>query len=378
MTALFPRRLTFWSCILALAVSTCAADQDPTIQIGLAAPLKIGAGEAALKGALLAVEQINRDGGVLGRPLQIIARDDRMEAERAIQIANEFHGNRGIVAVVGHLTSGATIAAGTIYNDPAGGLLSISPGATSPELSAAGEWTFRVCPSDIQQGAALADWAYSRLGLQRAAVIYPNDQYGRGVLNAFVPAFERLGGTVVARDPFLVSLIENETTLDPYLERAIRERMDALVIIGVGDEVAQILTAARRLGYQGAVMGPDGLIELADAGEIADGVYFTSGFLADRDSNAAQRFVRQYVDRHGELPRDGAAHAYDAVRLLARAIEEVGTDRRAIRDYIADVGGRHPAHEGVTGTIRFDEFGDVRGKLIDIGIVRNGRVTTAR
>jgi len=363
--------------VCAVVAGACAADRDDAIQLGFAAPLSIPIGQSAHRGAVLAVEEINRSGGIGGRPLELDARDDQMERELAIEIATRFRDEGKVVAVIGHLNSGATIAAADIYNHPDHGLLEISPAATSPELSGVGEWTFRVCPTDLQQGRALADLAYGRLGLRRAAVIYANDEYGRGVLNAFAPAFEQHGGTVVARDPFLAAVMEDETTLDPYLEHAILAGADALVIVGVGEEVIDILRAARRLGYRGAVMGPDGLADLKDAGPIADGVYITSGFLPDRPTEAAQAFVRRFVDRFGEAPRDGAAHAYDAVMLLARAIREVGTDRRALRDYIAGVGTVHPAYEGVTGTIRFDELGDAVGKDVDIGVIRGGQIVTA-
>jgi branched-chain amino acid transport system substrate-binding protein len=184
-----------------------------------------------------------------------------------------------------------------------------------------------------------------------------------------------MGGTVVGRDPYLPSLLESGTSLAPYLERAIRNGADALVIAG-GDEVPDIIRDARRLGYRGAIMGTDGLIGMAQAGPVGEGVYVTSGFLPDRPTDAAQDFVRRYTERFGEAPRDGSAHAYDTVMLLAHAIREVGPNRHVLRDYIAGVGTVHPAYEGVTGTIRFDENGDVVGKDVSVGVVRDGRIVT--
>lgn len=377
MIVLRVRRIAALLGAIAIA-SGCATDQDEAIYLGLAAPISAASGQGVHQGALLAVEEINHTGGVNGYPLELDPRDDQMDRERAIEIATRFRDEGNVAAVIGHLSSGATVAAAHIYNDPEDGLLAISPGATSPELSGIGEWTFRVCPSDMHQGQALAEWAHGRLGLRRAAVIYENDQYGRGVLDAFAPAFEELGGTIIAQDPFLASIIETENTLDPYIERAIHNGMDALIIAGLGDELVDILSAARRLGFRGTIMGPDGLVDLRDAGPIADGVVMTSGFLPDRETTAAREFVQKYVDRFGETPRDGSAHAYDTVMLLANAIREVGNDRRAIRDYIAKVGSDHPAHEGVTGTIRFDAAGDAEGKDVDIGIIEDGQIRAAR
>ena len=360
-----------------ILVGCAASGEADVIRLGLAGPLSEAPGKGMHQGALLAVEQINARGGVRGRRLDLVVRDDAMNPARAIEVAEEFRDRTDVVAVVGHLSSGASIAASDIYGEPGNGLLAISPGATSPEMSTTGEWTFRVCPSDLQQAAALAEWAFHDLDRRRAVIVYVNDSYGRGVRDAFTPVFERLGGTVLSADPYVPDLLEDERALDPYLERGIRNDMDALVIVGVGDEVSDILRASRRLGFQGTVMGTDGLIGIAAAGTVAEGVVVSSGFLVDRPTATARDFVERYRARFGELPRDGSAHAYDTVMLLAHAIEQVGTDRKAIRDYVASIGAGAPAFEGVTGTIRFDQNGDAVGKGVLIGVVREGRVVTA-
>ncbi len=360
-----------------ILVGCAASGESDVIRLGLAGPLSEAPGKGMHQGALLAVEEINARGGVRGRRLDLVVRDDAMNPARAIEVAEELRDRTDVVAVVGHLSSGASIAASDVYSEPGKGLLAISPGATSPEMSTTGEWTFRVCPSDLQQAAALAEWAFHDLDRRRAVIVYVNDSYGRGVRDAFTPVFERLGGTVLSADPYVPDLLEDERALDPYLERGIRNDMDALVIVGVGDEVSDILRASRRLGFQGTVMGTDGLIGIAAAGTVAEGVVVSSGFLVDRPTATARDFVERYRARFGELPRDGSAHAYDTVMLLAHAIEQVGTDRKAIRDYVASIGAGAPAFEGVTGTIRFDQNGDAVGKGVLIGVVREGRVVTA-
>src|SRR5690606_23732543 len=204
-------------------------------------------------------------------------------------------------------------------------------------------------------------------------------------------AFERAGGTVVARDPFLPQIVDS-IGVDPFLERAIRNRMDALIIAGQAEPALSIIRAARRLGYRGPILGADGLTNLREAGPIAEGVYVTSAFLPDRPTEEARRFVQAYVQRYGELPDHRGAMTYDAIRLLARVLREIDATsslgaqpsmgetiavRRAIRDYLAGVGTRYPAFEGVSGTIRFDENGDVVGKDVAVGIIRNGQIVTA-
>src|SRR5690606_20896006 len=167
--------------------------------------------------------------------------------------------------------------------------------------------------------------------------------------------------------------------VDPYLERAVRNGMDALMIAGQADAAERIIAAARRLGYTGPVIGPDGLTNLRDAGSLAEGVDISSAFLPDRQHPAAQAVARAYQERFRELADHRGAMTYDALRLLALAIEQVGTNRTAIRDYLANVGqtADNPDFEGVSGTIRFDANGDVAGKEVTIGVVRAGRLVTA-
>ena len=297
----------------------------------------------------------------------------------AAGFATELRDDPSIVAVVGHINSGATLAAAKIYNDDENGIVAVSPASSSPLISDAGPWIFRVCPSDLLHGPALARWAYERLGAQRVAAIYANDDYGRGVIETFGAAFVAAGGQVLSRDPYLPDMLESANAVDPYLERAVRNGMDALMIAGQADAAERIIAAARRLGYTGPVIGPDGLTNLRDAGSLAEGVYISSAFLPDRQDPAAQAFVRAYQERFRELPDHRGAMTYDAIRLLARAIEQVGTNRTAIRDYLANVGqtADNPAFEGVSGTIRFDANGDVAGKEVTIGVVRAGRLVTA-
>jgi len=356
----------------------CGADASP-IRIAIAGPVGQVTGHSMRLSAELAVDEINRAGGVRGRLIELVVRDDEASPERAIEIAAELRDDPSIVAVVGHINSAATLAAAKIYNDDERGVVAISPASSSPLLTDAGPWIFRVCPSDLLHGPALARWAYERLGVRKVAALYANDDYGRGVVENFGAAFVAAGGQLLSQDPYLPDMLEDSNAVDPYLERAIRDGMEALVIAGQAEAAARIIAAARRLGYNGPVIGPDGLTNLRDAGPIAEGVYISSAFLPDRRDPAAQAFVRAYQERYRELPDHRGAMTYDAIRLLARAIGQVGTDRTAIRDYLADVGRKpdNPPFEGVSGTIRFDENGDVSGKEVTIGVVRAGRLVTA-
>lgn len=349
-----------------------------TVEIAVAGPVSTPAYSGLQRAADMAVAEVNAAGGVDGRQLKLVVRDDSTKPQRAIAIATELVADPNVVAVVGHLNSAATLAAAPVYNDAEHGLVNVSPAASSPLVTGAGPWTFRVCPSDLEHGPALAAWAINHLRDRRAVVLYANDDYGRGVLGSFTNAFKQMGGQVLSQDPYLPSMLSGDGDPDPYLRRAIRNRMDVLVIAGQAEDGAAILRKARADGYDGPVMGADGLTGLRDVGSVANGVYVSSAWLPDQPGEASQRFVQAYRERYDAEPDQFAAMTYDAVRLVAQAIREVGPDRAAIRSYLEQVGRGRPAFQGVSGSIAFDEHGDVENKNVVIGVIRNGQLVSAQ
>lgn len=371
-------RRTALALLLVGAAVGCTGHSGP-VALGVAGPMGQASGQSERQAAQMAVDKLNAAGGVRGHKLTLVIKDDGADPQQAIRVAGELRDDPSVVAVVGHINSAATLAAAPIYNDSsANPVVELSPASSSPLITQAGPWTFRVCPTDLQHGPALANWAYTQLGSRRAEVLYANDAYGRGVLESFTAAYVHDGGQVIGEDPYLPDMVRRGPALDPYLERAERDSMDALMIAGQAATAEKIVREARRLGYHGPVLGPDGITGLKDDGAIAQGVFISSAFLPDRATPAAQAFVKAYEARFHQAPDHRAAMTYDAVLLLGRAIDAVGTGRRAIRDYLARVGNGEPAYNGVSGRIAFDANGDVAGKQVTIGVVHNGELVTAR
>lgn len=362
------------SAALLLMLAGCTSQTGP-VRIGLAGPFSSERGASMHDAAVLAATEINRAGGVGGRPIELVFKDDSADAGDAVRVARELYADPSIVAVVGHLTSGTTIAAAPVYNGGANPLVEISPSASSPELSHAGPYTFRICPTDLLHGARLADWAAHRLGAHRAAVLYINDAYGRGVRSVFEQSFRSLGGTVVSDDPYLLDL----PSFDPYLRRVLRRGgADVLMIAGTRAGAERILPALAAVGWSPAVMGGDGLTGLEMSSVNAQGVYISSAYLPDRPGDRNQKFVEAYGAAYpGRTLDHRGAGAYDIIHLLARAIAAVGPDRAKVRDYLAGVGSATPAYDGVTGRIAFDSNGDVPDKAVVVGVVRNHQLLTA-
>ncbi len=323
--------------------------------------------------AELAVQEINAQGGVRGRPLRLVARDDSAMAEVAVRVAEELAETPGLVAVIGHLTSTATLAAAPIYNRSRNPVLEISPSASSPAVTDAGAFTFRVCPDDGVHGARLAVWASDRA--RSVGVIYQNDDYGRGIRTTFVQSFTALGGIVRSQDPYVDDVAEFE----PFLRRARGlGGVDAVLIAGTRFGAEGVLATLDSLGMSPVVFGGDGLVGLEQSTSVnSEGTYVSTAYLPDRSGGRNATFVASYRRAYGDrTPDHRGAGAYDIVHLLARAIEAVGPDRMALRAYLAGVGSTTPPFRGVTGSIAFDANGDVPDKEVVIGVIQDGRLVT--
>ena len=354
-----------------LLLTACRPSAEP-VRIGLAGPFSDAVGGPMLKAAELAVEEINGSGGLGGRPIQLIARDDRGDPDSAVSVAAELVAE-GVVAVIGHVYSGTTLAAAPVYGAGTFPIPVITPSSSAPEVALAGRHVFRLCPTDLEHGAALATWIREGLKLSRASVLYLNNPYGRGVRQSFVSRFSALGGIILESDPYL----GDSPDVGIYLDR-IKEsgRAELLVVAGNRTEALSVLRQARERGINLPVFGGDGLEGLEQDGAIAEGVTLTAAYFPSVDTPQNQRFVRTYLAKYpgSVAPNQPAAAAYDAFYLLRDVIAVSGVSRRAITTALTTLGSDIPPYQGVTGILAFDGQGDLARMPILIGVVRNGAV----
>jgi branched-chain amino acid transport system substrate-binding protein len=357
-----------------LLVWGCSVSPEP-IRIGLAGSLSDPVGIPMKLAAELAVEEINGQGGVDGRLLELVQRDDYGDPDSAVFVATDLY-EAGVSAVIGHIFSGMTLAAAPVYNGGPDPVPAISPSSSSPDISTAGDYTFRICPSDLAHGIALAKWVHDTLKLQRGAVLYLNDQYGRGVRQTFVRDFVRRGGVLQSIDPYL----GDTPQVGPFLDRLAKlGGTDFLLVAGNRGEAEEILRQARRRGLMMPILGGDGLEGIEAAGALAEGVHLSSAYLPTLATTANKTFLRAYRKKFpaAGLPNQPAAATYDAVYLLREVIGRAGPKRSAVRRELARVGGGAPAFRGVTGTVAFDAKGDVPNQSVYIGVVHGGAVRLA-
>jgi branched-chain amino acid transport system substrate-binding protein len=212
------------------------------------------------------------------------------------------------------------------------------------------------------------------LEVDRVAILYDNDDYGRGLYEAFADKAEELGLRVIDQ-----AYDRDTTDFRPQLQTIARRRPKAIVIGGLYQEAALIARQASELGLAIPIVGSDGVfsgkfIELA--GPTAEGTRVTTAFVFDDSDPAAQEFAEKIRARFDAEPDTWAAQSYDAARLMAEVIAKVGADRQAIRDELASRTTIEKAYDGLTGLTFFDENGDCV-KPVMISIVRDGEFRVA-
>jgi branched-chain amino acid transport system substrate-binding protein len=348
-------------------VAACGKGGD-SYTIGAAGPWKEGYGVMSHRGIDLAVDEINHAGGIHGAQLKVIARDDEASGSRATEIAQEFVANPAVLAVVGHVNSGAMLAAARIYDDQ---LTAVATTASSPDLSGVSKWTFRVISSDSLNGVILARFA-SRIGgtsgaLKNAAVLYENDSYGRGLAEAFRRAFR---GTIISYDP-----ISEDVDAEPFISFYKLRNPGIVFVAGREKSAFRILREAKRQGFDAVFIGGDGWQSIVTDTVASEGAYVGTSFNSEDPDPNVQRFVHAFEARYATRPDAFAALAYDATRLVAEALSKNGRDRNGVRDYLASLNGSN-AFEGVTGPVYFNTNGDPIGMGFRVAQVVSGRLTS--
>ena len=353
--------------LLLIAATGCGrrAGAGGEVVFGAAGPWTAGYGQMNKRGMDLAVAELNAAGGVGGRTLRLLARDDEGSGAKAAAIAQEFVADPSVVAVVGHVNSGAMVAAARIYD---GRLTAVATTATSPDLTGISSWVFRTISSDSTNGLDIARFA-RRLGRTRAAILYENNNYGRGLTESFRRNFD---GEVVSIDP----IAEDATDFEPYVAYFKERAPDIVFVAGTERSGIGLLREARRQRLRTDFVGGDGWAGVVADTVAAEGVYVGSPFTAEDPRPEARRFVAAFRDRYHLDPDGNAALAYDATMLLAKAVSERGTDRAAVRDFLATLADRG-GHAGVTGPIRFHASGDPLGRGIVMTRVRRGALLVA-
>jgi branched-chain amino acid transport system substrate-binding protein len=352
---------------IAVLLAACPGGESSPIMLGAAGPWTEGYGAMNKRGIELALEHLNARPAYKDRPVSVVFRDDQADGARAAAIAQEFVENQNVLAVIGHVNSGAMVAAAKIYD---GQLPAVSTTATSPDLSGMSPWTFRVISSDSANGLQLARFA-GKLGRRRVAILYENNSYGRGLTEAFTRNF---AGHVVSTDPIGDA---GDQDFEPFVSYYKAMRPDLIFVAGTEASGIALVREVRRQQLDVDLLGGDGWTGLSVDTANAEGVWVGTPFSAEDPRREARRFVEAFKAKFGIAPDGNAALAYDATMLLARAVEKAGPNRAKIRRYLASASPKD-AYRGVTGTIRFNAGGDPIAKSFVMTRIRHGAFVVER
>jgi branched-chain amino acid transport system substrate-binding protein len=344
-----------------LFLAACSAGDARPIVLGAAGPWTEAYGAMNKRGIELALLHLNARAEHKARPVEVVFRDDQGSGAKAAAIAQEFVENPTVLAVVGHVNSGAMVAAAKVYD---GKLPAVATTATSPELTGISPWTFRVISSDSANGLQLARFA-AKLGRRRVAILYENNSYGRGLTESFRRHFT---GQVVSSDPIGDGGDQN---FEPFVSYYHRVRPDLVFVAGTEASGIALVREVRRQRLDVDLLGGDGWTGLSVDTANVEGVWVGTPFTAEDPRSDARRFVDAFKAKFGYTPDGNAALAYDATMLLVHAVQKVGADRAKIRRFLATASPRNVYH-GVTGTIRFHPSGDPIAKSFVMTRIQRG------
>ncbi|HYM32744.1 MAG TPA: ABC transporter substrate-binding protein [Candidatus Cybelea sp.] len=358
---------------VAMAVSSSAAAQD--IVIGLSAPITGPAATAAVWerwGVDIALDEINGAGGLLGRKVEIMSLDNRCNPAEAVNVANKLVEAK-VAAVIGAHCSSATLAAMPIIKDAK--IPMITGVSTSPkitELSGVGgnDWMFRFNPSDQDMMDALGIYLGKHTNFKKIAVIAEDTDFGRGGVDAFIPAAKKNGLSLISTDFYP----QNQPDFTSILTRVQQSRPDAIALFQLGGDQINFLRNAMQLGIKIPYTGRAELggknVQFIEAGgmEGSIGAWFYS---ADIDTPQNKAFVAATQKRFNSIPYLQTWHGYDSVKILAQAIKEAGSAEPAkIQAALKKV-----SYLDVMGeTMRFDDHNQA-GKTVVIQQVKDRKIT---
>ena len=328
-----------------------------------------GLGQYTHMGVVLAAEQINAAGGVLGRPIEVIAEDTGSKAGTAAPLVRKLISRDHVVAIVGEGASGRCLEGA--YVAQGAGVPVVSPAATDPQVTSVGDCIFRVCYTDPFQGTVVAKFIRQNLGLRRVGLLVDTgSSYSVGLVDFFRKRFLADGGDIAGEQRYT----SGDKDFRGQLTALKATRPEAIFAPCYFGEAALILRQARELGIEVPLLGGDGweapeLVEIA--GAAADGAMFPVHFSVSSTAESSRRFVDQFTARFHKAPTGVSALGYDALQLLADAMHRAGsTASPAIRQALSTTRG----WTGVTGEISLDEERNAR-KPATIVRVEKGQLT---
>lgn len=299
------------------------------------------------EGIELAMDEVNKQGGVRGKPIKVMFEDDKSNPQEATNKVLQLIDRDKAIALLGEVASSRSKAGGIVANKKH--VPMISPSSTNPDVTRVGPFVFRVCFTDDAQGQAGARFVARTLQKKKVGILFASDDlYSSGLAKEFRDEAKKVGLEIVGEKQFLKS----ETNFTTYITELRDAKPEIIYAPVYYNAMIPIARQAKAVGVKGDMfVGGDGWHSetlVKDAGDEIDGAYFTNHFAPDVPWPSSRAFVKAYADRYKHEPSALAAQGYDSAKLLADAIGRARADTsEAIRDAIAETKG----FQGATGAI---------------------------
>lgn len=360
---------------VAVVLSGTAMAQELVVKIGHVGPTS-GAiahlGKDNELGARMAIEELNAKGVTIGgkkAKFELLAEDDAGDPKQGTAAAQKL-ADAKVNGVVGHLNSGTSIPASKVYSDA--GIPQISPSATNPKFTRNGyKTTFRVVADDVHLGGTLGKYAITTLKGKSIAVIDDRTAYGQGVADEFEKGVKGAGGKIVGRE-----FTNDKATDFTAILTSLKAKKPDVVFFGGMDAVAgPMLRQMKQLGIDAKFMGGDGIcsgeLPKLSAGTMADGqvVCAEAGGVEGESKKSMDDFKAKFKAKYKVDVQIYAPYVYDAVNVMVAAMVKAGSAEPA--KYLP-VLAKTEGYKGVTGTIAFDNKGDIKNGALTLFTYKGG------
>lgn len=362
--------LTTLLLIAALILPSGCAKQEKEIKVGAILPLT---GDSAIYGEIaqnsfeLAAEEINSKGGISGYKISILYEDSQAKPELAVSSANKLITADKVFVIVGAMASTEVNAIAPILNDKK--VVLVSPSATDHDITDAGDYIFRTIVSDIYDGTAMARFAYNEKGIKSSGVFYITEAGPQGVAEAFIDEFQKLGGAILNAE----QCNRGDKDFRTQISKIHEKKPEAIYFALYPRETELFIKQTKEMGIKEILLSHQ-LVDdpevLSKVGKAADGIIFTTPKLtAETGDEVVKSFYKNYKEKYGKEPQNFASNAYDAIMLIAKAMEKYGFNAEAVKRGLYEVKNYH----GASGVFSVNENGDVEQKML-IMIIKDGKV----
>ena len=338
-----------------LFIFGCAKKSVEEIKIGAILPLTgdlATYGENAKEGITLLTEEINAHGGINGKKIVILFEDSKAQPNQAVTAMKKLLDIDKVLAVIGDVASSPTLAFAPITNKSK--VVVVSPAASSPDITNAGSYIYRVWPSDVFEAGRIGHYV-KKAGIKKISLFYVNNDYGKAMVQEFKNQIKDTGIMIAIEENFE----QNTTDVRTQLTRIKSLNPENIYLISYPKDSVIILRQYKEMGLKSKLLSTSSFEDpmiLKEVGNVAEGTLFTSPIPPEETDPVGAAFRKNYEKRFGKKPGLVADYGYDALKVVIEALKISGEiSKEGVSKGIQKIKDL----KGATGLINFDENGDV-------------------